>query len=126
MPSRLKSHGKLIAASGANGTIAIWSVVDQNPKLLYTLTGHTKKVNNLTWWGDKTSAYDTQEIVSASDDGTAKIWDANKGTLLFTLTGHTGAVNYAAFSPDGKHIATSSADNTARIWDAKTGELLFT
>ena len=118
--------GKLIAASGADGTTQIWSVADQKPKLLFTLTGHTKKVNNLTWWGDKSSDYGTQEIVTASDDGTAKIWDTNTGTLLFTLSGHTSPVNYAAFAPDGKRIATASADNTARIWDAQTGALLFT
>ncbi len=118
--------GKLIAATGANGTTTIWSVADQNPTLLFTLTGHTKKVNNLTWWGDRISDYSTQEIVTASDDGTALIWDANKGTLLFTLSGHKGAVNYAAFSADGKRIVTASTDSTARIWDAKTGALLFT
>jgi len=120
--------GKLIAATNADGTVQIWSVADNNPTLLYTLTGHTKKINNFTWWGYKASSneYGEQEIVTASDDGTAKIWDANKGKLLFTLTGHTGVVNYAAFSPDGKHVATAGADNTARIWDATTGNLLLT
>ncbi|MEP6989035.1 MAG: WD40 repeat domain-containing protein, partial [Chloroflexota bacterium] len=118
--------GKLIAATQADGTVLIWSAADNNAKLLYTLTGHTKKVNNLTWWGDRVGGYETQEIVTASDDGTAKVWDANKGTLLFTLAGHTAAINYAAFSPDGKHIATASSDNTAKIWDAKTGALVFT
>ncbi len=119
-------NGKLIAATGADGTVQIWSAVDDNPTLLFTLTGHSKKINNLTWWGDKSSRYSTQKIVTASDDGSAKIWDANNGTLLFTLSGHTSAVNYAAFSPDGKRVATASTDNTARIWDAETGALLFT
>jgi hypothetical protein len=37
------------------------------------------------------------------------------------IVGHTGAVNSAAFSPDGARIVTGSDDNTARIWDAETG-----
>ncbi len=120
--------GKLIATTGVDGTVQIWSVTDNNPQLLHTLTGHTKKINNLTWWGEKSNSYEyeKQEIVTASDDGTAKIWDANKGMLLFTLSGHKGVVNFAAFSPDGQHIATASTDNTARIWDATTGDALLT
>ena len=40
------------------------------------------------------------------------------------LEGHSGAVNSAAFSPDGKRIVTASADYTARVWDAAGGESL--
>ncbi|MDQ3652887.1 MAG: WD40 repeat domain-containing protein [Acidobacteriota bacterium] len=38
------------------------------------------------------------------------------------MNGHSGAVNNAAFSPDGKRVVTASADGTARIWDATTGK----
>jgi roadblock/LC7 domain-containing protein len=34
---------------------------------------------------------------------------------------HDGAVNSAAFSPDGKWVVSASADRTARIWEAATG-----
>jgi tetratricopeptide (TPR) repeat protein len=38
------------------------------------------------------------------------------------LKGHEGAVNSAAFSPDGRRIVTASADRSARLWDAETGK----
>jgi WD40 repeat protein len=34
---------------------------------------------------------------------------------------HEGAVNSAAFSPDGARIVTASDDRTAHIWDAGVG-----
>ena len=34
---------------------------------------------------------------------------------------HAGAVDYVAFSPDGKTVLTGSRDKTARLWDATTG-----
>ena len=40
-------------------------------------------------------------MVTASDDTTARVWDAATGKELHTLAGHTGGVNSAAFSPDG-------------------------
>ncbi len=59
---------------------------------------------------------DGKRIVTASSDKTARIWDADRGTLLVKLEGHTNEVNDAVFSPDGKHVVMASDDSTARIW----------
>ena len=60
-------------------------------------------------------------VITASLDGTARIWDADSGRQLFVLSGHNDAVYTAAFSPDERFALTASADATARLWDAKTG-----
>jgi hypothetical protein len=65
---------------------------------------------------------DGKRIVTASDDKTARIWDAATGQPIAQLKGHEGAVYSAAFSPDGRRIVTASEDKTARIWDAATGQ----
>ena len=64
---------------------------------------------------------DGARIVTASDDRTARIWDAATGAEIAALRGHERAVAGAAFSPDGARIVTASDDRTARIWDAATG-----
>jgi WD40 repeat protein/transcriptional regulator with XRE-family HTH domain len=69
---------------------------------------------------------DGKRIGTASQDKTAKIWDAETGKLLLTLKGHTASVNGIAFSPDGKRVATSSDDHTAKVWDVSTGKELLT
>ena len=56
-----------------------------------------------------------QRIVNASDDRTARVWNAASGQLLATLQGHTGRVESAVFSPDGRRILTASWDTTARV-----------
>ncbi len=67
---------------------------------------------------------DGQRIVTASQDKTARLWDAHTGKLLTTLWGHAGGVKNAEFSPDGQRIVTCSEDCTARIWDATSGTLV--
>ncbi len=62
---------------------------------------------------------DGSRIVTASGDGTVKLWDANNGTDVLTLKGHTDAVRTAFFSPDGDRIVSGSDDGTVRIWDAR-------
>ena len=60
-------------------------------------------------------------IVTASDDGKARIYNARTGKLLQTLE-HDGPVLAAAFSRDGKLVATGNDDGTAIVWNPATGE----
>ncbi len=89
-------------------------------------------------WGQQLVLQDTSAVYSASfspngnrvvtacDEGTAKIWDVNRGALLHTLQGHTDVVRSASFSPDGSRVVTASNDQTAKIWNANNGALLHT
>jgi WD40 repeat protein len=69
---------------------------------------------------------DGSRVVTASDDNTARLWDATTGAALATLSGHTKPVKSAVFSSDGSRVVTASDDTTARLWDGKSGASLAT
>jgi WD40 repeat protein len=81
---------------------------------LLTLRGHTSNVTSAAY------SPDGSRIVTASYDGTAKIWNATTGDRLHTLPGHHGMVWSAAYSPDGARIVTAGQDGL-KVWDARTG-----
>jgi WD40 repeat protein/predicted Ser/Thr protein kinase len=66
---------------------------------------------------------DGRWVLSASSDGTARVWDAAGGKARFDPPlQHESYIFRASYSPDGGRIVTASADETARIWDAATGQ----
>ena len=56
---------------------------------------HTGSVITLSF------SQDGRRVVTAGDDGTARIWDASSGRSLLVLRGHTDAIRSATFSPTG-------------------------
>jgi WD40 repeat protein/energy-coupling factor transporter ATP-binding protein EcfA2 len=88
------------------------------PQLVAKLEGHTGIVLHAAF------SPDGQHIVTASEDRTARVWNATNGQLQATLEGHDDRVWQAEFSPDGQRIVTASADGTARLWSAAGGQLL--
>ena len=61
---------------------------------------------------------DGKQIVTASRDRTASLWDAANGKPLTRFQeGHEFLVSGAVFFPDGKRLATGAGDNSVRIWD---------
>jgi WD40 repeat protein len=67
-----------------------------------TLRGHTNALSEAAF--NSTGEY----VVTAGQDGAARIWEARTGRSLAELKGHTGPVSSAAFSPDSKSILTGS------------------
>jgi WD40 repeat protein len=60
-------------------------------------------------------------VVTASDDKTARLWDAATSKQIGEPMKHKDSVNSAQFSPNGQRVVTASEDKTARLWDTATG-----
>ena len=61
-------------------------------------------------------------LASASDDGTAMIWDVSKRSSKQKLVGrHSGAIRDLAFSVDDTKLITSGADGRIVVWDVSQG-----
>lgn len=69
------------------------------------------------------AVYDSagQRILTASDDGTAALWDAQSGRQI-SLFRHAAPVRMATFGDKDQTVLTASMDDTARLWDAPSGK----
>ncbi|WP_405652691.1 WD40 repeat domain-containing protein [Streptomyces sp. RK9] len=103
----------LLASSGENGAITLW-----DPSRT-ALSGHRDRVNKAVF------SPDGHTLATASDDGTAVLWDLRRGIRRATLDGRTGPVTSVAFSPDGRTVATATGtdvhpprakDYTLTLW----------
>jgi WD40 repeat protein/serine/threonine protein kinase len=80
------------------------------------LAGHGAAVTAVSFSPDGT------RLLSASKDGTARVWDAAAGREVGSFAGHDGAVNDVAYQPDGLRAASAGDDGRVRVWDTATGQ----
>jgi WD40 repeat protein/tetratricopeptide (TPR) repeat protein len=67
---------------------------------------------------------DGRRVVTASEDGSARVWNADTGDPETPPLEHDGAVYRAWFDADGRRVLTASDDGSARVWNATTGKLM--
>lgn len=84
-----------------------------------TYVGHTADIQQITF------SADGKYLVTASSDGTVRLWDVQSGEELRQFTGHAGPVFLVELSPNGNYLLTSGNDGTNRLWDVNSGEDLY-
>jgi WD40 repeat protein len=72
-------------------------------------TSHTGSVNCLI-------RINENQVATASDDATIKVWDLNTSALVKTFYGHTASVQSLVIVPGG-YLASSSTDMFLMVWD---------
>lgn len=115
----------LVASASADGVCKIWdlqtSIKKTREGLLQphgTCIGHARGINAVAWNPL------VPLLATASDDKTARLWDAVTSEPLVELKGHDNFV----FCVDQTHstVATGSFDETVKLWDIRTGDCVST
>lgn len=102
------------------------------------LKGHENGINSVRWHPTK-----DHMIISASNDGTIRLWDIRTSSHLFVFNkhyvttssirkkktsmpiSHSKGVLNVEFTPDGRYILSTGKDNEMRLWDSEFGYHMF-
>jgi len=98
----------------------VW--LGETGELLWDLRGHEAWATNVLFFAEGNFFF----LISAAEDGTARLWDLQNGQTIRVFRGHTASVEGLALSKDWRVLATASADETIRLWQRDTGRLLAT
>ena len=103
--------GKFLVSGGWHHNdepLKVWEM--PSGRLKFELKGHTNIVSSVA------VTPDNQRIISASDDGTVRLWDVATGQEMLVLK-LKGSYTRVAVSGDGRRIVANSGDGF-RVWDS--------
>jgi WD40 repeat protein/serine/threonine protein kinase len=99
----------------ARANLAAWQPYHPRLKAVFSHSGPV---------GHAAFSPDGKRVLTASEDGTARLWDVTTGRPITAPLKHQGPALGAAFSPDGQILFTGGTDRMVRLWDAVTGQQL--
>ena len=108
----------LIGYIGPDNTIVYTNLAT---KTTSRLKGHQLFVESLSWHPTK------NYLLSASVDGTVRIWNSDTEKQVRQLLGHTGHVYYAEWNPNGDKVVSGGLpEDPLHVWDVSNlGSMAF-
>jgi WD40 repeat protein len=116
----------------ADGSLALtWSRLDSGLSVWGLRRGvrkHTRLLGHADQVLDAALHPDGQRVVSASRDGTLRLWDMGSRKPLLTMGNSQGSIERVALHPDGLRLAEAGQggreEGEVRLWDLRSGEPL--
>ena len=106
--------GRLVAAGGLDRTVRIWELGEKEGKLLHSLIAHQGPILQIAF------SPDGEKLVTASIDGTIKVFRSADLAELKILSAQPDWVMSLRFSPDGSRLAAGRFDGSLSIYDLDT------
>ncbi|KAL0574665.1 U3 small nucleolar RNA-associated protein 15 [Marasmius crinis-equi] len=111
----IRADGKLLVAGDDTGLIQVFDI--NSRAILRTFDSHKQPVHVT-----KFSPLVPTQVLSCSDDTTAKMWDVPSQSCISTFNSHTDYVRSGQPSSSNPHLVlTGSYDSTVRLFDSRSG-----
>jgi WD40 repeat protein len=105
------------------GHLIQWNIYSCKPSVSYVdpvdSQAHQASINQIAL------SHNKEHLVSASSDGTAKVWNTNTKSLVSVLSGHRGEIICASISLNDL-VITGSTDQTVGLWRLYSGTQIST
>lgn len=117
--SAVSEDGSLVVAGFGDSTVRIWDAKASGTSgsgagglggRPVRLVGHGGPVYSVEW--TRCSRF----VLSGSEDGTVRLWNASLKTDVAAYRGHNYPVWSVGMAPLGHYFASGSHDRTARVW----------
>lgn len=112
-PPDLSPDGVSVVTTSPTDMAGVWNIDSPVPVVRWDLRREDAVVS---------ARFSTDgRLVTASEDGTARVWHARTRQEVSLPLRHEGPVRWATFSPDNARVLTLAADGSARVWDVPAG-----
>jgi len=114
----LVNDGRQVVSGAYDTTVKVWDTLAYEEVREFAAPG--RRISEATF------SPDGELILTALDDGTARLWNIASGKQAAVLQeGHEFLTSAGAFLPNGDRLLTAAGDNSVRMWNVTRGVQLW-